>query len=64
MTYLDLAKLREVREAQRRAAQEAAHEMLRELIGDDYNETAHQIATDYLLSFHRLQCRIEHPTPS
>lgn len=61
MTYLDLGKLHRMRESQRQAAQDAAHEMLRDLIGEDYSDTAHRVATDHLLAFHRLQCRIEHP---
>ena len=64
MSYLDLTKIREERDAQRRAAEQAATEMLRDLIGCDHSDTAHRVATEHLLSFHQLRCWTEHPTPT
>lgn len=39
--------------SQRSEAEQAAHEMLRDLIGGDYSDTTLRVATDHLLSFHR-----------
>ena len=42
----------------RKAAEDAAAELLRDTIGTDYSDTTLRVTTDHLLSFHRAQSRI------
>ncbi|WP_327197068.1 hypothetical protein [Sphingobium yanoikuyae] len=48
--------------AERAAAEAAAREMLRDLVGPDYSDTTLRVATDHLLSFRR-QPRTLAPAP-
>jgi len=47
---------------EREAAEKRATEMLRDLIGPNYSDTTHRVATDHLLSFARTSTTIERDT--
>ena len=44
--------------ATRKAAEDAAAELLRDTIGTDYSDTTFRVTADHLLSFHRAQSGI------
>lgn len=45
-------------QAMRTAAENAAAEMLRDLVGAEFSDTMLRVAADHMLSFHRVQPRI------
>lgn len=49
--------------AERAAAEAAAHDMLRDLVGSDYSDTTLRVAADHLLSFRRQPPYATNPAP-
>lgn len=44
--------------ATRKAAEAAAAELLQDILGADYSDTALRVTTDHILSFHRAQSQV------